>query len=219
MYFSITKVMPTRAPLVTPIIKRDLDGFSNKNGSLVKCDFVKFKSPWGECIEKTTKKNRVPYYIFTEAKNILLMVDDLTKYFVDTYNDFDIEVENKILAAAYIGDSFLENHYITVNTILNAKPNKISLFDPIDKLNAEFIILGLKTYSLHCLYSLDQPIYSFNTKDFKGFQFGNANEANIVRFLIFDNYNNVFEISMRGKDLKQKDIDQVLVSLETYPPR
>ncbi len=109
------------------------------------------------------------------------------------------------------GHENLQSEYAVVNFCLHATPDKGSLFTSRTELMRLPSMLLLKA-----VYSpLGDVIYQFETKRFRGFQFGDPQTTREVFVYLFDLSDHLFRIKLSS--LGQQEIDLLLASITIAP--
>jgi len=109
------------------------------------------------------------------------------------------------------GEENLRSEYAAVKTCLHATPDKGGIFSSRTELMRLPSMLLLKA-----AYSpLGDVIYQYETKRFRGFQFGNPQQGRAVFVYLFDMSDRLYRIKLSALD--QKEIDLLLASVVITP--
>jgi hypothetical protein len=109
------------------------------------------------------------------------------------------------------GRENLESEYAAVKVCLHATPDKGNLFSSRMELMRLPSMLLLKA-----VYSpLGDVIYQYETKRYRGFQFGNPQQSEAIFVYLFDTSDRLFRIKLSSLD--QKEIDSLLASVTIAP--
>ena len=110
-----------------------------------------------------------------------------------------------------VGEDKFASEYTTENTIINVTPNEIYFSQSKDKMVTDSLLLTLKEIISPVIAADEDHIYSFNTGQVKGFQFGSAKAGKTVVIRLFDKSDNRYEISPKANN--QQEIDYMLNSI------
>ena len=165
---------------------------------------IKFKAPW-ELREKI-ELDYATLFAFVNKKGLELMQQKDDEKILKGLLEDD---QSETLKLKFLfGEENLESEYAFVNLILHTTPDQADLFKPLPEL--------LRIHPL-LLYKLLYPnfggeIYKFNINDFKVFQFGNPQNTEHVRAIIFDRDDQVFKFHF--VKMTQVEIDLILSTIE-----
>lgn len=191
---------------------------------------IKFNVPWENFIKK--RKIVIPYGKITDKKWIkqgLVKKSDKSTLFFFAFPKnkgvmvSDVQIPEQATAVYMRRDRFmkamlkeknLKSDYDAIKSFLNVNPDEITWFTPKKKLQATWFLTIMKSVIIpeqgKC------GIYEFNTKNVKGFQFGNPQKCDTVILRLFSKEGLLLPVNLSGKKLNQKEIDFILSSLSTY---
>ena len=110
----------------------------------------------------------------------------------------------------FFGEEILGSNYSFYKHTLNTSPDQLTIFMPKKEALAKSILVVLKTV-LVVGTAGEGPIYSFETKSFKGFQFGDPKTRHNVLISLFGGGDKQHDILIKGN---QEEIDYILSSME-----
>jgi len=165
----------------------------------------RLKSPWSDEVSRQNKPES-EIFIFKDQKAIFFLKDK---------SILNLEI-NRLAGSQeavqslfdFLGDSQGSNFKLN-NLVLSVSPDKVSIFDSKKEALADSILLSLK---LAWVLPFKGGIYSFQTPDLQGFQYGDPAVSSGVKLKIFDNRDREFQIALKGAT--QKDIDFILSSMK-----
>ena len=109
------------------------------------------------------------------------------------------------------GEENLQSEYAVFRYCLNATPDKGGVFtDRAELLRLPSLLLLKAVYS-----PLGDVIYQFETRQFRGFQFGNPGTAQEIFVYLYDSSDQLFRFKLSALD--QQEIDRLLASITIDP--
>lgn len=178
--------------------------------SSYRCDNLKFNAPWKVLREKEERENFMLLTFFSGTKKgIYMNRGKVTEYKIAERLLGDNPLEAKKITQI-LGAHTLKSNYTIISASYNTTPNQASFFKSSSDLRKIAILLNVKMIFTE---STIKKIYKFETKDIKGFQFGDTKDTNTVLVQIFSKYNRIHRMSILSAT--QEEIDFILSSMKT----
>ena len=172
------------------------------------CDNLKFNVPWKELRQKEERETFILLSsLSVENKGIYMNRGKVTEYKIAERLLGEDPSDAKRLKEL-LGDQAFKSDYSVFIESLGTTPDQASIFKSSKDLGRAIIMLMLKRV-------LTEPnigkIYKFETKNIRGFQFGDPQENNSVAIEIFNKDGRINRMSIHSAN--QDEIDFILSSM------
>ncbi len=166
----------------------------------------RLKSPWnGEVSRVNNPESDI--FIFKDGKAIFFLKDrSILNPEVSRLAGSQEDLQRLL---DFLGVDTLSSNYKFNESVLTTSPSTLSIFESKKEALADSVLLSLK---LALILPFKGGIYSFQTPDLRGFQYGDPAVSSGVKLQIFDNRDQEFHIGLKGAT--QKDIDFILSSIK-----
>jgi len=166
---------------------------------------IRLKSPWSDELRRENKLES-EIFIFKDEKAIFFLKDRKILNLEVSRLAGNQDGLQRLLDL--LGVDTLGSNYKFNESVLTTSPSTLNVFESKKEALADSVLLSLK---LALILPFKGGIYSFQTPELRGFQFGDPAVSDGVKLQIFDNRDREFHIGLKGAT--QKDIDFILSSI------
>ena len=202
LYFSKTK---TPDAYLIPIL-REIDTSQASPNAKVNLSYkhIRLVAPWN--LRERVDLDLSTIFAFVNKKGISIDEQDTDESVLQRFLKMGPKEVKKY--NLLFGQENLKSEYAFVNLILNTTPDQATIFKPLPELARIHPLLIAKALYSH----LGDVIYKFESRNLKGFQFGNPQNTENVRVHVFGGKDQVYRLHFVRAT--QDEIDYILSTIE-----